>query len=57
MQSATQLIQAARNDCAAVAEGEFTPVVFKWHDGFDGKYWQIAFVSTTADGRGCIVWL
>ena len=55
---AQTLIALARRDCEAVAQGPFTPIVFVRREFIGGeREIGIGFLSSTTDGRSCIVWL
>jgi hypothetical protein len=55
--SSRWLIEQARRDAQAVAEGPFTPVVFERYEWIGhAPGWRVGYPTTTVDGHCCIVW-
>ena len=56
-QSAQSLIQSARRECQAIAQGEFTPVVFERYEYIGGERgWRLGYPTETETGLSAVVW-
>jgi hypothetical protein len=54
---AQTLIREARNECAAVATGPFTPIVFERYEYIGGEQgWRLGYPTEVVSGLPAIVW-